>query len=189
MLSSFHNFSKHADNQLGDPSEPHITMQIEGNNSQSAVALIDASSSFVLSTSTVESKELMKELSNAYEDGFRITDSVAFAHEVAAKLPEFIGGFQGECIYRNDIVVRRENAADFPFNPPESDEDAEKIMQEYNNYIEQQNNLESYFLKRLKYSNQNEYRFVWRTSMSEREDKFFIKCPEALKYCERLNFS
>ncbi len=188
MLSSFHKFRKHKSNQLGDPSEGLISMQIQGEKSQDAVALVDGSCSFVLSTSTIESKEIMVELEPSYEDGFRINDSVAFAHAVASKLPEFSGGFQGDCIYRNDLVVRRNNTPDFPFQPPNSEEEAEKYMEDHQRYIEQQNNLESFFLKALKYSNQNEYRFVWRTTLSEIRQDILIKCPEARNFCERLGY-
>ena len=154
MLSSFHRFRRHESNQLGDPSEGLISMQIQGDKSQGAVALIDGSCSFVLSTSTIESKDMMVELEPSYEDGFRINNSVGFAHTIASKLPEFVGGFQGSCIYRDDLVVRRNNAKDFPFQPPKSEEEAEKHMEDYQRYIEQQNNLESCLRKAHKYSKQ-----------------------------------
>jgi len=141
-----------------------------------------------LSTSAIESRRLMVELHRSYEDGFRVNDTVGFAHAVASKIPEFIGGFQGSCIYRDDLVVRRNNAPDFNFQHPSSDEEAEKMANNYEQYIVQQNNLESFFLKSLLYSNQNEYRFVWQTSSTEIREDILIRCPEALKFCERLGF-
>lgn len=188
MLSSFHKFRKHLSEELGDVNEGRVNLQIKSATSEHAVMLIDGSCAFVFSTSTIESKDLMKELSPKYEEGFRIHDTVAFSHAVAAKVPEFIGGFQGACVYRDDLVVRRNNAADFTFVPPNSEADAAQHMENYQRYVEQQNNLESFLLKSLRYSRQNEFRFVWRTSLEHRQEELLIKCPDALRFCERLRF-
>ena len=189
MLSSFRKFRKHKSNQLCDHTEGNRSMRIKGEKSQHTSFFIEGRCFFVLSTSIIESKEMMTELNPKYEDGFRIYDSINFAYAIASKLPEFIGGFQGNCIYRDDLVVRRNKAKDFPFKPPKSEEDIKKHVENYEHYLEQQNALESYFLKSIKYAKQNEYRFIWKTSLTKNKDHILIKCPEAIKYCERLGYT
>lgn len=43
-----------------------------------------------------------------------------------------------------------------------------------------------YFNKPLKFVRENEYRFVWIVNFDPKDQAFFIKVPEAIKYCRKI---
>lgn len=43
----------------------------------------------------------------------------------------------------------------------------------------------TYFLKQKKYQHQSEYRILWQTDREVKES-IIINCPEAIKYCEKV---
>ena len=53
--------------------------------------------------------------------------------------------------------------------------------------INEVSNNDEAFIKLKKYSDQNEYRLVWFTGKNP-TDHIIIKCPEAIQFCERIEF-
>ena len=67
---------------------------------------------------------------------------------------------------------------------PESYSNPEEWATDYEKYVGRQV-IDAFFVKLTEYSHQGEYRFIWFAQGSEK-DHLDIKCPDALKYCERL---
>jgi hypothetical protein len=133
-----------------------------------------------MSTSTVESQKLRATFES--DSGFRILDSLAFADCLSRQISGFVGGCQGLCIYRDDIMMQKKDST--PMRTPESYSNPEEWAGDYDKYISRQV-TDGLFVKRTVYSHQGEYRFIWFAQGSEK-DHLDIKCPDAIKYCERL---
>ena len=116
------------------------------------------------------------------DSGFKILNSLAFADCISHYIPGFIGGYQGLCFYRDDILVTKQD--DIPLRTPDTYSNPEEWAAEYDKYIGKQS-VDSFFIKYTKYSHQGEYRFIWFAQGCEKK-YLKIKCPEAIKHCEKL---
>lgn len=179
-LSSFRAFRNHPDEERGDVFEGRANMEISSPNAHYAICAVNGQETFILSTSTVESRKLKATFSN--NSGFRILNSLAFADCVSRQIPGFLRGCQGLCSYRDDILLRKKD--DEPMRSPDSYENPEKWAEDYGKYVARQA-IDAFFIKRAKYSHQGEYRFIWFAQGSEK-DCLRVKCPDAVTYCERL---
>jgi hypothetical protein len=105
-LSTFVQFKKNPDEQIGDPTEgKNVLYGTDGKNS--IVALTQHGvNSYVLCTSTEESSLLLESFKS---DGyFKIKDTTGFAVAIANRLPGFIYGLEGSCKYKEERNIKRE---------------------------------------------------------------------------------
>jgi hypothetical protein len=179
-LSSFRKFRKNPDEERGDIFEGRVNMEITSPNAHHAICAINGQEAYILSTSVIESEEL-KVVFGA-DSGFRILDPLAFADCVSRQIAGFLGGCQGLCIYRDHIMMQKKDSASM--RAPESYASPEEWAGDYEKYISKQA-VDAFFVKRAKYSRQGEYRFIW-FAQGQEKDYLDIKCPDAIKHCERL---
>jgi hypothetical protein len=179
-LSSFRKFRKSPDEERGDIFEGRVNMEITIPNAHHAICAISGQEAYVMSTTTVESRKLGASLKS--DSGFRILNSLAFADCVSRQIAGFLGGCQGLCIYRDDIVIQKKDSE--PMRTPESYSNPEERAADYDKYVSK-HIVDAFFLKRAEYSHQGEYRFIWFAQGTEK-DHLDVKCPDAIKYCERL---
>ncbi|MCH9695210.1 MAG: hypothetical protein K0U72_11940 [Gammaproteobacteria bacterium] len=180
-LSSFKSFRGHKDEQRGDQREGHANVHIETPNGTHTIAGLNGQEAYVLCTSTVESKTLEASFETA--SGFRITDSLRFAEAISMKIPGFVGGMQGLCSYRDNLVVRK--TLDYSVKPPDSNDDPEEWAKDCDRFAGIQIR-DSLFLKHQSYSHQCEYRFIW-FAIGEETSHIDLNCPAARKFCQKLS--
>jgi hypothetical protein len=184
-IGSFKKFKQNEDIQKGDKSEGNAyIVGSSGTHSFMSVANY-GSDAFVLSTSLVISNDLQTLFES--DDCIVITDPVNFAIEVSKKIEHFRGLLVGACRYQPNKTIQR--------NIPNIDIDSLKVS-EMDQSIDM-NKLFSisstgagddvYFNKLMIHSPQQEYRFIWFTWDGDVPDSIDITCPEAKKYCRRLN--
>jgi hypothetical protein len=179
-LSSFRAFREHTDEQRGDQFEGRVSAEIHGPNVRHSVIAVNGEAAFILCASLVENRRMEASFSTAA--CIRILDVVAFADMVSRRVPGFVGGFQGNCVYRDDTTLRKQNSQQFV--PPSAGEDPGKWATEQDRFVAKQTS-EGFFYKRLRYAHQNEYRFIWFAEGNEAKE-LFVTCPEAVRFCERV---
>ncbi len=183
MLSSFSKFRKHPDEQRGDVHEGKALLEMDfGGQPLTGIGFF-GHDAYVLSTSMIESEDLMKQFPGA-DSFFRIRDSIAFATSIATVLPGFALGYQGSCIYRPHRTVRRKVDGPPLFPPPSDAAGVERAAHEIQQRVMDAAALEPFFDKPIKYSHQGEYRFVWCVGATTQEH-IVVKAPEARGFCER----
>jgi hypothetical protein len=64
---------------------------------------------------------------------FRITNSLSFADAVSRHIPGCLGGMEGLCSYRENIVLQKHDLR--PYRPPESYPDPEAFAKDYDRYV------------------------------------------------------
>lgn len=180
MLSCFNNFKKNPDEMQGDKEEGQAIVGEFGNSSRNSHVIYESGlNAFVMSTTSRINDTIIKDF-NAV-GAIKIKDPSKFAFEIAKKLPYVDSGVEGFCNYKSSRVEfldgeegRILNSLDFSI--PSS----RMIFEEITNSME-------LFLKLDKYEHQKEYRLVW-FSNEEIKNSIIIKCPEAIRYCERIIF-
>ena len=180
-LSSFKAFRKHKDEQRKDAREGHASVQIETPEGNHAIAGLNGQEAYVLCASTIESRKL--EASFATESGFRILDSVRFAEAISMQIPGFVGGLQGLCVYRDNLLVKK--SLEESVKPPDSYDDPEQWAKDYDRFVGI-HMRDSLFLKHRSYAHQCEYRFIW-FAMGEETRHIDICCPAAAKFCQIMD--
>lgn len=178
-LSTFGEFRKHKDEQRCDPNEGRVNAEINTPNSNHHVVAISGQEAYVLCGGLVESPTMEAGFSTQY--GIRILNPLAFADVVSGRIPGFVGGYQGNCIYRSDVFLHKRSSA--LLETPADLGGMDKWADDYDAFVAQQT-AESFFIKQLKYASQNEYRFIWFAQGYETKE-LFIDCPEARKFCQR----
>ena len=177
-LSSFKAFREHKDEQRKDVREGQANVQIETPEGNHAIAGMNGQEAYVLCTSTVESSEL--EASFLTESGFRILDSVRFAEAISMQIPGFIGGMQGLCVYRDNLLIRK--SLEESVKSPEDYDDPEQWAKDYDRFVGL-HMRDSLFLKHRSFSHQSEYRFIW-FAIGEEQRHLDICCPAAAELCQ-----
>lgn len=183
MISCFEKFKKNPDEMQGDKEEGKAILG--GNDNDGAYHYIfyeTGIQSFIMSTSKCLNKLVIKDF-NA-KCAIKINNPTYFSLEVAKKLPFVNIGMEGECIYSDDrIHYLKKKIEEFEFfknkniiTDPIGIESFREQTREY-----------ELFLKLKKYSHQNEYRLIWFSDKIV-NDSIIIKCPEAVKYCEKIMF-
>lgn len=181
-LSTFMQFKKYPDEQLGDSTEgKNVLYGTDGEKSFIALTQHGVNS-YVLCTSTNEKPEL---LDSFKKDGyFKITDTTGFAAAIANRIPGFMDGLEGFCKYQTERNIKRElpNSiiADLLSNP-ENKISLDKLFA----LTSQVGQEDVFFIKHTSYMQQNEYRFIWNVS-STTNDALFIDCPEAIQFCKKI---
>lgn len=180
-ISSFRSFRKNPDEERGDIFEGRVSAQIKTPNGNHAVIAMNGQEAYVMCTTTVESQKL--EASFSTTSGFRILNTIGFANCISSHIPGFVAGLEGLCSYRDETAIRKELESDFP--PPDSFPNPENWAKEYDNFVAQQTR-EGFFIKKLKYSHQAEYRFIWFAQGQEKE-YIDIICPDARRFCQQFD--
>jgi hypothetical protein len=116
------------------------------------------------------------------DDGFRILNTLAFADAISRYIPGFIAGVEGLCSYRENLLIQEHDET--PIRSPDSFANPEEWGKEYDRYVAEKS-VKAFFIKRIKFSHQGEYRFIWFAAGSEKEHIDII-CPEARRFCQRL---
>jgi hypothetical protein len=177
-LTSFATFRTYEDEQAGDPHDGRTYQEVMGPNHHGVVVATNGAANYVLCSSTVES-DAMADLWRR-DAGIRILDTFGFAQAVAQRIPGFLFGMEGPCTYVHDltVIVRDDRTLVLP---------AEKDIEAWAARMDAdvaERGKESFFRKRLLYSPQSEYRFVWIGTGAERP-YLKVECPEARQYCQR----
>jgi hypothetical protein len=179
-LPSFVSFRKHPDECRRDEQEGRAAGEISGPNGTLSYVAFNGKPAYILCASTVEPTKATPP--NPKRSFFRINDTVGFADAVSRQIPGFTEGMEGYCIYREDILSRKSDPR--AIKPPTGNDDAAHWSEEIQRCVGEQL-IEAFFIKRLQFAHEAEYRLIW---LAEGVPKEFIdlKCPGAIKYCERL---
>ena len=178
-LSTFSTFRNHKDDERCDPNEGRVNAKINTPNANHHVLAINGQEAYVLCGGLVENPNM--EASFSTQCGIRILNPLAFADAVSGRIPGFVGGYQGNCIYRSETFIQKQSSA--LFGPPANQEGMEKWAKDYDEFVARQTS-EAFFIKQLRYAHQNEYRFIWFAQGYETSE-LYIYCPEARQYCQR----
>ena len=182
-LSTFMQFKKYPDEQLGDKTEGKNVLFGFGDGKTIVALTQHGINSFILCTSTVGNNELMKTFkTNGY---FKITDTTGFGAAIANRLPNFIGGIEGFCKYSDQRNIQR-SLPEFKFDDLKTDTEAENLsLEKMFDLTSQIGREDVFFIKQVSYKQQNEYRFVWNVSQQV-DESIIIECTEAIKFCEKV---
>lgn len=181
-LSSFKKFRNNPDEQQGDIAEGMASMKIAAPNGNHSISAINGQEAYILCGGTVESKTM--ETSFKTKDGFRIINTIAFADAISRYIPGFIGGTEGLCSYRENLLIN--DYDEKPITPPDQFSSPDEWAKDYDKYVAQKASA-AFFIKKLKFAHQGEYRFIWFTTSSEEKEYLDIVCPEARRFCQRLS--
>ncbi|MBV5305933.1 MAG: hypothetical protein J0652_04480 [Desulfobulbaceae bacterium] len=179
-LPSFKSFRENQDEERGDINEGIATQSIKMQNGDFSILGINGTKAYILSTTLVESNNLQSNFNT--DDGFRIINSIAFADSISRYIPGFMQGFEGPCFYRANLLIKKESP--ISIYPPAENENPEEWAKCQDNFVFN-HAIDSFFIKNMKYSHQAEYRFIWLAYGNE-DREIFIKCPEAVKFCEKI---
>jgi len=106
-----------------------------------------------------------------YDSGFRIIDVIGFADAVGKALGCSDQLF-GHCIYRRDKVVVGTPPENFRFD-------------QFSGALTKLVSKAKFFVKPDRFAHQCEFRFLWSSQFDLKQPKT-VKCPEAVKFCERI---
>lgn len=179
-LSSFGFFRRHPNETRRDEGEGRVQMCIDVPNGGHSIAAINGGAVYILCTCTTE--QLGTQSSFDTISGFRILDPLRFAECVSRQIPGFHGGVQGLCAYRDETLIRKLDST--PIVPPGEGESPETWSAEYEKWVGA-HALDAFFVKRLKYSSEAEYRFIWFGEGREVEG-LFVDVPAAREFCQHL---
>jgi hypothetical protein len=178
-IPSFGSFRCNPDEHRGDVLEGRITAELRGPNVRHSVVGWNGQAAVVLCGTSAEHKGM--ERTFGCKSGIRILDIVGFAEIISRHIPEFVRVLHGNCVYRDDAVLRKPISN--RFEPPGAAEDMEAWGTGQDILIAQQIE-EGYFIKRSKYAAQREYRVIWFAGGVESNDAIFVTCPEARSVCQ-----
>lgn len=130
-LSTFSTFRNHKDEERGDPNEGRVNAEISTPNANHHVLAINGQESYVLCGGLVENPNMEASFSTQF--GIRILNPLAFADAVSGRVPGFVGGYQGNCIYRSETLIRKQSPV--LFEPPDNQEGMEKWAKDYDEWV------------------------------------------------------
>ena len=179
-IPSFLQFRANPDEQRGDVLEGRVSARISVPNGSHTVVAINGQEAYVLCAATVENPSMKANFNTSA--GFRILNPIAFADTVSRHIPGFVGGMEGLCFYRSDVAILKTDQREIV--PPDKFQDPEQWARDYEKALGELTK-EAFFVKRLIYAHQGEYRFIWFATGNE---KPFIDifCPEAVQFCEAM---
>jgi hypothetical protein len=185
-ISSFYNYKKYQDNELGDIYEGK-TMNYAISESDLTIGSYTSVgiNEYSFCTSTILDRSLFKTFSR--DSVFRIKDPINFILEVSRSLQRVHRVLHGHCIYLDKKILIEKLHGIVDMETLKSEEGGisfEKLMQ-ISNYVQ---GLDSYFLKLKQHQHHSEYRILWQTDR-EIKNGILINCPEATKFCEKINLN
>lgn len=180
-LSSFESFRRHPDEKRKDGQEGLVAMQV--NNPSGSLSILGAcgQEAYIICTSAIEMPISESEIESV--SAFRIHDSLKFADAISRQIPGFTGGTEGLCTYRTNTMITKNDST--PTTPPTDGKNIELWFKTQNENTARLA-VDAYFMKHISFAHESEYRFIWFAENS-RKQFIDIKCPEAVKYCERID--
>lgn len=179
LLSSFADYRKYKDNELGDVSEGETFNHGYTQNNKSIISLTKFGlTSYCMCTSTLL-EETLKEKFNR-DSVFRIKDPINFILQINKSLTRVTEVYYGNCIYLHDKIFNIK-IPDFELG----ENGAKSVNDDPLNLVAQLKRPDRFFLKDIKYQAQSEYRIVWITDR-EVNSPIIINCPEAIPFCEKI---
>jgi hypothetical protein len=184
-LSSFAQFKKHSDEQRLDQFEGkttfvHSTQQNGGQTIESYST--QGTDSYVLSTSMRFDPKIMNDFkTNSY---IRINDPTSFGMAVSRRIPSFVAGFEGPCLYQSNKIIQKDLG--YIDLDKFKRQDGQINIELVKNFIFSNMKHFGCFLKDKIYETQSEYRFIWFI-LNDTADYLDIQVPEAIPYCEKPN--
>jgi len=177
-VSCFQTYKNYSDNKLGDIEEG-INVSFGNYTNQKSVAILSLAgfNSYCFCTSTILSKKLLEEFKR--DSVFRIREPLLFMNEILKSLNRVITVLHGNCIYKKDRFFVTDVSFDLNIASVQTFDDLSKTTGPLLTF-------ERYFLKGIEYQQQTEYRIIFETDRPV-NDGILINCPEAIKYCEKLN--
>lgn len=106
---------------------------------------------------------------------------MGFANAISGQVAGFVGGAEGLCSYRENTMLQKKDER--LFYSPKEGEDPQRWYEDQQRYLAK-HSIDAFFVKHIRFSHEAEYRFIWFASGIHKE-YLDIKCPEALRYCER----
>lgn len=180
MISSFQNYRHYEDNELGDATEGSSMNIGKGSKGKDFMSITTVGANdYTFCTSTICDSKLMKKFSR--NSVFRIVDPINFILEITRSLPRVHNVIHGNCIYLPERTITK-NLKNI---------DVEKIGNSLEKMMQisaEVQGLDPYFLKKKKYQEQSEYRIIWQTDRIV-NGSMVISCPEAIKFCERIDLA
>lgn len=184
FISSFHNYKKYEDNDLGDTNEGSSFNTAKLDNDMALSTLVSAGmNEYSFCTSTILDNKLLIKFSR--NSVFRIKDPLNFIFEITKSLLRVQQVLHGYCLYLDKrMLTKSVPNVKFDDFKVEGGISLDKMV-EVSNYVQ---GLDSFFLKEKKYQHQSEYRILWQTDREVRNG-ILINCPEAIKYCEKIDLN
>jgi hypothetical protein len=182
FISSFHNYKKYEDNELGDTHEGSSMNIAKSDNDLNIISYVTAGmNEYSFCTSTILDESLLDTFSR--NSVFRIKDPLNFILEITRSLQRVHQVMHGHCLYLEQRMLTK-NVSEVNMDSLKAEEGGisfDKLMQ-VSNYVQ---GMDAYFLKQNKHQHQSEYRILWQTDR-EVKNGIVINCPEAIKYCEKI---
>jgi len=182
-LSCLSKFRNYPDEIRGDREEGDAMIWFENDKGDTHAFKYESGlNSYVLCTTLELSDKVIKDF-NAV-GAIKIHNPTYFAAEIMQTIPDCQQGLEGDCIYDDSRVYQGYS-------------DKMKAILSSNNYLRHPALIQELitaacerelFLKLKKYENQNEFRMLWIVDQ-EVGANLIIKCPNALRFCERIDFS
>jgi hypothetical protein len=185
LISSFHQYKKYEDNQLGDKSEGStFNVGHTSNNKTVSTFTTVGMNSYCFCTSTLLDKKLFKVFSrNAV---FVIKDPINFILQIEKSLSRITEVLYGNCIYIDKKMLIKQLPA-VELEKLQDDNDPTKISSaKLMATLAQLDGPEQFFIKKINYQAQSEYRLIWNCDRTV-TDPILIKCPEAIQFCEKID--
>ena len=182
-LGAFSVFQKYPDEQRGDKDEGLNTLVGFGDGHTIVARTAHGTNSLILCTSTEGSQELMDAFcTNGY---FKIKDTTNFGAAIANRIPGFLEGMEGFCIYAEQRIIQRQ-LTEFKFEDLKAGPDGNSIsLDKLFTLTSQIGDADVLFVKQTRFKHQGEYRFIWNVSY-EVSDAIILDCPEARQFCEKV---
>lgn len=181
-LSCFSKFRNYADEIRGDKEEGDAMIWFENDKGDThAFKYESGMNSYILCTTLELNDEVIKDF-NAV-GAIKIHNPTYFGAEVMQAIPGSQQGIEGKCVYDDSRVYRGYSDK---MREILSEANYLKHPSLYNELILAASEREL-FLKLKKYESQNEFRMLWFVDQPVNSN-LFIKCPEAIRFCERIDF-
>lgn len=180
-LSSFESFRKHPDEKRKDGQEGLVAMKVNTPTGSLSILGACGQEAYVMCASAIETPISESEIESV--SAFRIHDSLKFADAIARQIPGFTGGTEGLCTYRTNTMITKDDST--PMNPPTDGRNVDAWFEAHKRNTARLA-IDAYFMKHISFAHESEYRFIWFAENS-RKQFLDIKCPEAVKYCERVD--
>jgi hypothetical protein len=194
-IGSFEKFREYKDNELGDQLEGCHNIAVTTKNGEKPKiqgSFTTGQNQYCLSMTTILDAKLLKKFK--YNSFFRINDPINFFIQIEKTIPNIRQVLFGNCIYLDTKEITKIIT---PEQEAEHFKNLKKAIEEQNSTLLEQesqkifNDPRVFFLKLKKYQHQSEFRVIWDTfrKTEGNEDKIIIKCPEAIKFCEKINIT
>ena len=177
QLSCFEKFSRHTDEARGDGHEGmHVARGSVAGGGVFTSTLLFGAQALVLSLTSNDDAATARELCPECTAGIIINDTTRFGTAVAQCLPDLVRGYEGACIYRETPAPVTMPTFTGEIDPDQLPHILAQVQDQYSH--------EGYFIKRLKFRSQFEYRLIW-TVIDPVTSARVITCPDARQFCSR----